>query len=95
MNWVTAGTPAGEDPTTGYPLPPIPGEPKSVSCRFHLGGTRIFKNQDSVEVNQIGRIRLDAGIELPDVGQMIEVVGQFTGKVQDVYRGQLSSRIDV
>jgi hypothetical protein len=95
MNWVTAGVPTGEDPATGYPLPQAPGEPRSVACRFHLGGTKVFRNEDSTEVNQIGRIRLDAGIELPEPGQIIEVVGQFKGKVQDVYRGQLSSRIDV
>jgi hypothetical protein len=95
MNWVTAGTPAGEDPETGYPIPAAPGEQKSVPCRFHLGGTKVFRNEDSNQINQIGKIRLDAGVDLPEVGQMIEVVGQFKGKVQDIYRGQLSYRIDV
>jgi hypothetical protein len=95
MNWETAGTPGGIDDSTGYPLPGIPGQPMSVPCRFHLGGVKVFKNEDSTVVNQIGSVRLDAGIELPEVGSIIEIVGQFTGPVKDVYRGQLSSRIDV
>jgi hypothetical protein len=95
LKWTTAGTPGGEDPVTGYPLPPTPGVDMQVPCRFYLGGVKQFKNQDNTVVNQIGRIRLDAGVELPAIGDMIEIPGQFTGKVQDVYRGQLSYRIDV
>lgn len=95
MNWVTAGTAGGEDPVTGYPLPGTPGEARSTPCHFQLGGVRVFKNQDNTEVQQIGRIRLDAGVELPEVGSIVEVVGQFSGLVRDVYRGQLSYRIDV
>ncbi|WPU91796.1 hypothetical protein SNE25_20985 [Mucilaginibacter sabulilitoris] len=95
MNWVTAGTPGGIDENTGYPIEGQPGESRSLPCRFHLGGVKVFKNQDNTEVNQIGRIRLDAGVELPEVGAEITVPGQFSGKVMDVYRGQLSYRIDV
>jgi hypothetical protein len=95
MNWITAGTPGGEDPVTGYPLPGTPGEARSVACRFHLGGVKVFKNEDNSVTNQVGRIRLDAGVELPEVGTIVEVAGQFTGPVKDVYRGQLSYRIDV
>ncbi|MBB6109715.1 hypothetical protein SAMN05421821_105133 [Mucilaginibacter lappiensis] len=95
MNWTTPDTPGGTDDETGYPLPGIPGIAKSVPCRFHLGGVKVFKNKDNTTVNQTGQIRLDAGVDLPEVGDQIEVVGQFKGKVQDVYRGQLSHRIDV
>nr|MBB6149486.1 hypothetical protein [Mucilaginibacter sp. SP1R1] len=95
MNWVTAGGAVTVDPLTGYPIPGAPGVAKSVPCRFHLGGVKIFKNQDNTTINQVGRIRLDAGVELPQVGQIIDIPGQFNGKVQDIYRGQLSYRIDV
>lgn len=95
MNWTTAGGETTADPVTGYPIEGTPGTAMSTPCRFHLGGVRVFRNQDNVQVNQIGRIRLDVGVELPSVGSMVEVVGQFVGKVQDVYRGQLSYRIDV
>jgi hypothetical protein len=95
MKWLAAGTPGGEDPATGYPLPGTPGVKVSIPCRFHLGGVKQFKNQDNTVVNQVGTIRCDAGVALPEVGQLIEVVGQFKGPVKDVYRGQLTYRIDV
>lgn len=95
MNWTTPGTPGGVDNTTGYPIPGTPGSAMSTPCRFHLGGIKQFKNEDNSVVNQVGRIRLDVGSELPVVGTIIEVVGQFKGPVKDVYRGQLSYRIDV
>lgn len=93
--WTTAGTAGGEDPQTGYPIEGLSGEEKSVPCRFHLGGVKVFKNQDSSEVAQVGSIRVDAGVDLPEVGAMIEVPGYYKGTVKDVYRGQLSHRIDV
>jgi hypothetical protein len=95
MNWTTAGTAGGEDDTTGYPLPGTPGESVSVPCRFHLGGIRVFKNQDNSEVNQIGRIRVDVGSDMPLIGQRVDVPGQFNGVIRDIYRGQLSWRLDV
>ncbi|MCY1535763.1 hypothetical protein D9M68_711820 [compost metagenome] len=68
---------------------------KSVKCHWHLGGTKEFKNEDNTVVKQIGRIRIDADSDLPEVGQKVEVVGHFEGIVRDVYKGQLSWRIDV
>jgi hypothetical protein len=93
--WTTAGTAGGEDPESGYPIEGLSGVEMEVPCRFHLGGVRIFRNQDNIEVAQVGTIRLDSGVELPEVGAVIEVLGHYKGKVKDVYRGQLSSRIDV
>lgn len=95
LKWTTAGTAGGEDPITGYPIEGLSGEEMSVPCRFHLGGVKVFKNQDNIEVAQVGSIRVDAGVDLPEVGAVIEVVGHFAGQVKDVYRGQLSNRIDV
>jgi hypothetical protein len=95
MNWTTAGTPGGEDPNTGYPLPRTPGEAKSIPCHFHLGGIKEFKNEDNSVTRQIGRIRLDPGSELPLVGQTLDIPGHFTGIARDIYKGQLSWRIDV
>lgn len=95
MLWVTNSQPGGVDNSTGYPLPDIPGQAIETPCRFHLGGTKIFKNEDSSEVAQVGSIRLDAGNSLPVPGSKIEVVGHFSGVVRSIYRGQISHRIDV
>lgn len=101
MTW----TPMGEStlqPGTGYEIPGIPGEPISVPCRFHLGGSKTFKNEDSTEINQIGRIRLDAGGNMPKVRQIITVVDatddsiiHFTGPVMETYHGQETWRVEV
>lgn len=95
MLWVTNSQSGGTDNETGYPLPDIPGQAIETPCRFHLGGTKVFKNEDSTEVNQIGTIRLDAGNSLPTPGSQINVVGHFSGIVRSVYKGQLTHRIDV
>jgi hypothetical protein len=95
LKWVTAGTAGGEDPATGFPIEGLSGIGVQIPCRFHLGGVKVFKNQDNTEVAQVGTIRLDTGVELPEVGAQIEVPGHFAGQVKDVYRGQLSYRIDV
>lgn len=68
---------------------------KSVECHWHLGGTKEFRNEDNTVSKQLGRIRLDVGSELPEVGQMVEIEEHFKGIVRDIYKGQLSWRIDV
>jgi hypothetical protein len=95
LEWTTASSEPAQDPLTGYPIPGTPGEARSVPCRFHLGGTKEFRNEDNTVVKQIGRIRVDEGSEMPVVGQVVTVPGHFTGQVKDVYKGQLSWRIDV
>jgi hypothetical protein len=95
MTFVIPGAPGGQDPDTGYPLPDDPGQAIEAPCRFYLGGTKVFKNEDSTDVNQIGKIRVDAGITLPLPGMHISVEGHFSGTVRAVYHGQLSHRIDV
>jgi len=95
MTWIMPGTPGGTDPETGYPLPDEPGIALEVPCRFHLGGTNVFKNEDSTDVNQIGSIRIDAGQTLPLPGTHVEVLDHFDGIVRAVYKGQLTHRIDV
>jgi hypothetical protein len=104
MLW-TPTNPSTTEPGTGNEIPGAPGETIAVPCRFYLGGTKVFKNEDSTDVQQKGKIRLDAGVKLPAVGVEITVtdvydplkpeVIHFQGRVMDVYRGQLSYRIDV
>lgn len=95
MTFTSEGTPATTDPVTGYPIPGTPGEARSVPCRFYLGGIKEFKNEDNTVTRQVGRIRLDAGSDMPLIGQVIDIPGQFNGQVRDIYRGQLTWRIDV
>lgn len=95
MQWQTQGVESVYNPATGEYSEPIPGELVQRKCRFHLGGTKVYKNQDSTDVNQVGTIRLDAGGLMPSVNDTVNVIGHFTGKVREVYRGQLSWRIEV
>ena len=94
MTWTAAGETV-EDPETGYPMPGGTGEAKAVPCRFHLGGIKVFKNQDSTESNQVGTIRVDAGSDTPMVNQIIDIPGQFNGPVRQIYHGQLTWRLEV
>lgn len=90
-------TPAGEpgDDENGYPTPGTPGSVVQMPCRWHLGGNKEYRNEDNGVTMQKGRIRIDKGVELPEVGQEVEVLGHFKGVVKDIYRGQISWRIDV
>ncbi|MFC4213481.1 hypothetical protein ACFOWA_19970 [Pedobacter lithocola] len=95
MKWKTPGGTTTEDAVTGYPIEGAPGEDKETPCRFHLDSTKEFKNEDGTVSRQVGSVRLDANIELPLVGQAIEIPGYFSGPVRGVYAGQLSSRLEV
>lgn len=94
MIWRTKDGPSGETPE-GYPLPGIPGIVIETPCRFHLGGNKEFKNEDSNIVKQVGTIRLDPSVELPEEGMSINIPDYFSGIVRGVFKGQLSSRIEV
>lgn len=98
MVWVPAGQSTFE-PGTEYEIPGTPGDPISIPCRFHLGGVKEFSNEDNKVVRQKGTIRCDAGVQLPDPGQLVKVVDgaivHFEGRIMDVFRGQLSHRLDV
>jgi hypothetical protein len=100
LSFTTGGTPPGQD-ADGLPTEGTPGVTVTMPCRFHLGGSKVFRNQDSTESLQIGRIRIDDGLELPSVGQEITVTDNrdsgvvFNGPVKQVYPASLSSRIEV
>ncbi len=94
MTWTTPDGEPSED-ENGYPVPGSPGEIKEIPCHWHLGGNKEYRNEDNRITRQKGRIRIDVGVEMPEVGQEVEVVGHFKGEVKDIYRGQLSWRIDV
>ena len=92
------------EPGTGYEIPGVSGLPKSVACRFHLGGTKIFRNEDNTVINQVGMIRVEVGSEMPPLRHLVlvtevaesgEVIEHFKGRIQDIYRGQLKWRLDV
>lgn len=97
LNWKTPDGESTIDPVTGYPVPGTPGLVKSVPCRFHLGGIKVFKNEDSTEVNQVGTIRVDIGSDMPEVGQIVDVPGYFNGRIRAKYTGGqlISWRMDV
>lgn len=118
MTWNLPGESTTE-PGTGYEIPGVPGITKAVECRFYLGGIKEFKNEDNAVVRQKGKIRVDAGSELPILGQTVKVYEvsalqsggsvvtvngetvfisgpvHFTGRIMDIYRGQLTWRLDV
>lgn len=95
LKW-TETTEATEDPATGYP---IPGAEVyyEIPCRWHSGGSKVYRNEDSTEVMQKGRIRVDLDSPMPQVGQLLEVVGHFSGTAMEVYTGGTLTgwRIDV
>lgn len=95
LRW-TETAEATEDPITGYP---IPGTPimHEIPCRWHQDSSKLFNNEDSTEVRQKGRIRVDIGSPMPQVGQILEIVGHFSGPAMEVYTGGTLTgwRIDV
>jgi transcription antitermination factor NusG len=97
LKWRTLDSPSGETPE-GYPIPGTPGEDKEIGCRFHLESSKVYKNEDSTEVAQVGQIRCNVCI-IPQVGQMVQVVEgdyvHFSGIVREVFKGQLSYRLEV
>lgn len=95
LKWVAGSNIPAKDPVTGFIVPGPAGINKSVKCRWVSGGTKVFNNEDNSTVAQKGRISVDVGSEMPEVGQIVEVVGHFKGKVMEVYKGQLRWRIDV
>lgn len=98
MIW-TPMSPSTIEPGTGYEIPGVPGEPIEVPCGYHDGGVKEFKNEDNKVVLQKGFIRLDVGSDLPDLFYPIKIYGGtelvFEGKVMNIFRGQLTWRIDV
>jgi hypothetical protein len=98
--YTTAGTPGGED-ANGLPLPDHPGNHVSVPCRFHADSSKVYKNEDSTEVSQVGLIMLEAGIDVPPVGTVVTVTDaisgetQFNGPVRERHVAQLSGRLEV
>lgn len=99
--FTSKGTPGGTDPITGYPLPDVPGAVVNVPCRFHQTNTKVLKNEDSTESQQIGRIRVNIGETMPTQYQNIRVIEgdlvHFEGvaKYIDKTGALLSWRIDV
>lgn len=100
MVWRTQDGEAGETPE-GYPIPGNPGQDRQAPCRYHdsNGGNKEFKNEDSTVVRQVGTIRCDVG-EIPTSGTIVTVFGDdgnivFKGPVRDVFKGQLSHRLEV
>lgn len=94
MTWIPLGE-STTDPDTGYEIPGTPGDEKSVPCRFRLEALKEFKGQDGKVTSQVGQIRVDVGSELPEVGQIVTIPGYFQGVIQDIYKGQLTWRLDV
>lgn len=98
LSFGTPGTPGGQD-EDGFPTEGTPGVEVEYPCRFHVGGSKVFKNQDSTEVVQIGKVRLDAVEYLPSVGQTITVSEgdyiHFSGVVRAVSKGETTSHLEV
>jgi len=102
LKWTVQSEPQ-TDPETGYPVPGTDVQTFEVPCRFHSGGgssgSKEYRNEDNTVVMQKGRIRMDAGGNMPEVGQMVTVVEgdyvHFSGPVRETYRGQKTWRVEV
>lgn len=99
LKYNAPGISQGDD-EYGYPLPDLPCEVIIVPCRFHQDSSKVFKNEDSTETQQVGRIRLDSGVIIPQVGTDVTVTNQdgivqFKGPVRERYEGQMSGRLEV
>lgn len=98
LKWRTADGEATKD-ENGDVVVGAPGVEMEVPCRFHLLSAKEIANQQSSPVKYSGLIRLNTGVELPAVGTQITVVEgeiiHYSGLVKDIFRGQLSYRIDV
>jgi hypothetical protein len=84
------------DEATGYQVPGVEVH-YEIPCRWHQDSTKVYNNEDSTDVRQKGRIRVDIGSPMPKIGQMLEVVGHFSGPAMEVYTGGTLTgwRIDV
>lgn len=95
--WTLPGTGPTED-ENGMPLPNS-GTTVQAACRFHPESKKQMKNETNEAVMQSGRIRFDTGSEMPDLYTNVVVTDGdreiFTGKVLEVYRGQIGYRCDV
>jgi hypothetical protein len=100
LSFQLPGTPGGQD-DDGLPTEGTPGLVIQYPCRFHSESSKVFKNQDSTEVAQVGTIRLDVVDLLPTPGQTVSVTDGrngmqlFAGPVREVYPASLSSRLEV
>jgi hypothetical protein len=95
------GTGGGFDEVTGFPIPETLGPEVRVECRFHQNSTKVLKNEDSTESQQVGRIRVAIGALMPRQWQNIRVVEgdlvhyEGTARYIDKTGTLLSWRIDV
>lgn len=102
MFWRTPDGEATESPE-GYPIPGTPGTEMQTPCRFHdsMGRGKVYRNEDSTETIQVGTIRIDPNVDLPEKGSMVRVVDEddrliYEGTVKETpFRGVLSSRVEV
>lgn len=98
LKWRTADGEATKD-ENGDVVVGAPGVEQEVPCRFHLLSAKEIANQQNSPVKYSGLIRLDAGVGLPEIDTQITVnegeIIHYSGLVKDIFRGQLSYRIDV
>lgn len=92
LTFTTPGTPATDDPVTGYPIPGEPEQQVSIRCRFVPNKTaRVFKNANNEDVQQKGRIRVPIGSIMPTpFAHLVVTEGErvhFTGPALEVYTG--------
>lgn len=95
MKWTTLGVEPEYNEETGEYSEGEAGVVVEIPCRFYPGGTKIFKNQDSMDVMQKGTIRFSVGEPMPRKNDEVEVVGLFKGLVQETYSGRTTQRIEV
>lgn len=89
--WNALANDAVVDPETGYMTPGSEGASKESPCRFYPKSNKVFKNEDSTESIQVGKIRIPKNCEVPYVGAKVLVVDSVGGLV---YEGLAKTRFD-
>lgn len=94
LKWRTKDGEAGTT-AEGYPIPGTPGEEVTTSCRFYPEKSKMLKNEDSSEVMQEGKIRIEKGAAVPHLWASVIVkdldgILIYEGLVKNRFVGQLS-----
>lgn len=103
VSWVTEGTPATEDPITGFPIPGEAGATIEVKGRyenFKSGNRKEYLNRDGLTVFQKGTIYIKKGEIYPKRFEIVKVTSPefevvFEGEILNVYKGQLNTTVAI
>ena len=93
MTWEMPDGESQIDPATGYPMPGATGATVVTDCRFHTTSSKMLRNQDSIEILQVGKIRIPLGSVVPHLWANVVVTSGanavYSGSCKNRFEGQL------